>query len=506
MKFSIIIAAGLTALVFCNQASAQVAPGWGNAASFAVLANTRVDNVGGSFVSGDLGVTPGTLVTGFSTSGIITGNTYVGLNSVVTAAMASANTTYTSLKNQAALPGNTITDLSGKTLGLSAGAITLTPGIYTFSGAAQVSGTLTLDNQGDPNAIFIFRIGSTLTADPDSHVTFPGRAPNVFWQVGTSATLGTRSTVSGNIIAKNDIVCQSTSFAFGRLISLTGKVSMNGTVCFASMPVALADTDGDGVADVSDAYPTDGTKAYNTYSTLNVAAFEDQWPIKGDFDMNDLVIDNSYQVVTNASNKVVQVISTFGLRATGGDFENGFAVEYPVARGSVTNVVGGTLEPGQTNAVIVLFNNMHTQMATGNTVPGAAVTPVRLYSVSFDITDGPLLGTFGTDFNPFIFGKGALRKEVHLPGKTPTSLADLSFFSTGDDVSSIANGRYYKTAMGLPYALMFPSNFSYPAEGKDIRTVYLHFTEWAESGGILFPDWYSNTAGGYRTTNLVYTR
>ena len=276
----------------------------------------------------------------------------------------------------------------------------------------------------------------------------------------------------------------------------------------------VPDTDGDGVADNIDDYPTDATKAHNNYypsaAGAATAAFEDQWPSKGDFDLNDLVISYKYTVVTNAANVVVQVTGDYTLRATGGSLGNGFGVQFPVNRTNVSGLTSGTLEDGQTKAVVILFNNMRDEMAQWNTVPGVTQTTAKTYSFTFSVSGGPNISTFGlTGYNPFIwnYGLGYNRgREIHLSGHTPTDLANTGYYGTADDSSSVSGNRYYITKAGLPYAIEIPvAPFSYPVESTDITRAYLHFAAWAQSGGTTFTDWYSNTATGYRNSSLIYT-
>lgn len=272
----------------------------------------------------------------------------------------------------------------------------------------------------------------------------------------------------------------------------------------------ITDADGDGVPDATDEYPSDATKAYNSYYPTaaggGTVAFEDQWPAKGDFDMNDVVVGYRYQVVTNASNVVVRVIANYTLRATGGTLGNGFGVQFPVNAGNVTNVTGGTLEGGQAKAVLIVFNNMRDEMANWNTVPGATTTAAKNYTVAFDVTSGPTISTFGLNsYNPFIFNYGRGR-ETHLSNHAPTDQATASYFGTENDNSNAATGRYYLTATGLPFAIDIPTSpFNYPIEQKDITLAFLHFGDWGASGGSSFVDWYNNTATGYRNTANIYT-
>lgn len=284
----------------------------------------------------------------------------------------------------------------------------------------------------------------------------------------------------------------------------------NGTAPAPSNP----DTDNDGVADINDAYPADPTKAFNNYypsaNGRATVAFEDQWPSKGDYDMNDVVVSYRYNIVTNATNNVVQVIANYSLLATGGIFENGFGVEFPINRADATGVTGGTLEAGQTKAVITLFNNSRTTMVNWNTKLSEAASDSVNYTVSFNVTNGPALSTFGLGiYNPFIwnnttgYGRGY---EIHLPGKTPTSLADLNLLGTKSDNSNVSANKYYITkSNGLPWAINIPAKFDYPIERADINTAHLKFATWVQSNGSSYTDWYTNQAG-YRNTSNIYIR
>lgn len=502
-------------VLFCavstNIALAQTAPSFAAAQSFGVLGSSTVTNTGGTVVTGNIGVSAGSAITGFL-PGILSGLKYSGVGSIAGPAQSSAADVYNNLKAQTSL---TTTNLTGKVLGETAGAIILKPGIYTFSSSAQLNATLTLDDTGNPNAVFIFQIGSTLTTASYSKVVMSsgGKGNNVFWQIGSSATIGTYTNFEGNIIALASITMTTGATTTGKLFALTAAVTMDtnnvGGGDLTGVP-AIIDTDGDGIADNLDDYPNDATKAFNNYSSTGsgaTAAFEDQWPAKGDFDMNDLVMVQKYNVITNAQNVVVQVIGTFTLMAAGGNNSNGFCVQFPIPSGSVANLTGATLEAGQDKAVIVLFTNVHNEMLTWNTVPGVAQTAPKVYTVTFNVTNGPTISTFGTDYNPFLVNYvGTSRREIHLAGKAPTILADQSVFGTQDDNTNVAAGRYYVTKTGLPFCISLPSGFNYPIEGTDVTKAYLHFGEWAASGGTSFVDWYSNLASDYRNNTLIYTK
>ena len=114
--------------------------------------------------------------------------------------------------------------------------MTLVPGTYCYSTSAQLTGTLTLDAQGDPNAVFVFQIGSTLTTASNAVVSVinGGSACNVFWQVGTSATLGTGTLLEGNILALTSITLNTGASASGRILARNGAVTLDGNTVDAS--------------------------------------------------------------------------------------------------------------------------------------------------------------------------------------------------------------------------------------------------------------------------------
>ena len=500
MKFTnLLFVSALLCAATSQKSTAQTAPLLGGALSFAVLGHETVTNTGPTIVTGNIGVSPGSALTGFLPGVMVNGQFYSGAASLAGAAQISAQAAYTNLVGQA-----TTTDLTGQDLG----GMTLKPGVYNFSSSAGLTGTLTLNDGGDPNAVFIFKMGSTLTTASYSKVVMSsgGKGPNVFWQVGSSATIGTYTTFAGNVIATTSITMTTGATTTGRLFALNGAVTMDDNTAYA-IAAQITDTDGDGVPDSLDDYPTDPTKAYNNYSSTTGAtvAFEDGWPSKGDFDMNDMVMAYKYNVVTNAQNVVVQVIAYYTLQASGTVYGDAFGVQFPIPAGSVSSVVGGTLEAGQTNAVIILFTSVRDQTTDWNTIPGIAPSAPINYTVTFNVSNGPTLSAFGTDYNPFIYRMvGTSRREVHLPGKPPTDLADQTVFGTVDDNTNIAAGTYYVTKTGLPFAIDLPTpTFAFPAEGDDISTVYLNFGNWAQSGSSLFGDWYSNTGPGYRNSALI---
>jgi hypothetical protein len=198
---------------------AQSAVPLGTAANFAVLAGSAVTNTGSSVIVGSVGVSPGTSVTGFP-PGTVTGGSIHSADATAATAQNDLTTAY----NNAA--GQAVTQvLTGQDLGTVG---TLGPGVYFFATSAQLTGTLTLNGGGNPNAVFIFQIGSTLTTATSSVVVAVNgaQAANIFWQVGSSATIGASTSFLGNILALTSITTNAGVVMGGRLLARNGAVTM----------------------------------------------------------------------------------------------------------------------------------------------------------------------------------------------------------------------------------------------------------------------------------------
>ena len=212
-------------LVICmlnvgSLARAQSAPPLGSAQSFAVLGASTVTNTGPTIITGDLGASPGTAVTAFP-PGTVTGGTIHKGDATANAAQADAHSAYANLVGQ---PCGT--NLTGKILGTSPGTVTLAPGVYCFNTSAQLTGTLTLNGNG----VYVFKMGSTLTTASKSSVVLANGATagNVFWQVGSSATLGTNTAFEGSILANISDTVTTGASVTGRVFALTGAVTLSG--------------------------------------------------------------------------------------------------------------------------------------------------------------------------------------------------------------------------------------------------------------------------------------
>ena len=211
-------------------------PRLGSTARFAVFAGSTVTNAFGTLttVAGDLGTYPSTTAIG-TTPPVVVGAFHLG-DLVAQAAAGDLVTLYNGL-TPASMPG--CTSLTGTDLG----GLTLAPGIYCFSTSAQLTGALVLDARNNPNAEWFFQIGSTLTtgplgAAPASVTVINGGNPcNAFWQVGSSATLGTATRFSGNIVALASVTLVTGTTVAGRALAESGAVTLDtNTVSIAGCP------------------------------------------------------------------------------------------------------------------------------------------------------------------------------------------------------------------------------------------------------------------------------
>jgi hypothetical protein len=217
-NFAVGSLAAVLVLFAANPVTAQIS--LGSAQSFGVLGGSAVTNTGASTVNANVGVSPGSSVGGFP-PGVVVGGAIHSNDAVALQAQSDLTTAYNDV---ASTPCTA--DLTGQNLG----GLTLTPGVYCFNTSAQLTGTLTLDSLGNPNALFLFKTGSTLTTASGSSVIAinPSNSCNrVFWQIGSSATLGTGTSFAGDILALTSITLTTGANTSGRVLARNGAVTLD---------------------------------------------------------------------------------------------------------------------------------------------------------------------------------------------------------------------------------------------------------------------------------------
>lgn len=293
--------------------------------------------------------------------------------------------------------------------------------------------------------------------------------------------------------------------------------------CAAVQPVV--DSDNDGVEDDIDEYPNDASKAYNNYypgeGNFGTLAYEDLWPSQGDYDFNDLVVDYSFNEISNANNQIVEIEAVLYVRAVGGSYDNGFAIAFDELTSSNIQAVNGQVlsgnlfatnsngtEGGQNIAVVPVFNSAENVInrvggSMYNTIPLNGTGVSDTVYLTIELTSP--VNTVGlAPYNPFLVKNQVRGNEIHLPDMAPTDLVDNSVFGTQDDATNPSSSKYYKTANNLPWAIDVPASFEYPIEGADIIDAYLKFADWAQSSGALYNDWYNNNSPTYRDNSKIY--
>ena len=206
----------------------------------------------------------------------------------------------------------------------------------------------------------------------------------------------------------------------------------------------------------------------------------------------------------------------------GAGLPNGFAFELPVPASAIASVSGMELtenyvqltssgvEAGQENAVIFVFDNGHQVLKAPsggglvNTEPQEPFVEPVTFQIDLTFSEpisSNLLGS--APYNPFLVLGMVRGQEVHLPDHTPTQKADFTLFGTGNDDSNTSADRYYRTLNNLPWGINIPFTFAYPIEKAPVNAAYLHFVDWARSGGRDYRDWYQNKSG-YRNASKVY--
>ena len=230
------------------------------------------------------------------------------------------------------------------------------------------------------------------------------------------------------------------------------------------------------------------------------------------------MLDYRFNYVTSADGNVAAVEGIFKVKAVGAFVKNGFGFELGVTPAQVESVTGSQLvnstvtlanngvEPNQTKAVVIVFDDAHSVFGYDNPVwintqpQGRYLDPVTV-TVNVELTAPVSLSMIGLPpYNPFIFVYGTRGREVHLMGYDPTSLADSSLMNTEDDNSQVTS---YTNTNGLPWALHFPTEFHHATEFVSIDLAHLKFIDWIQSGGTQYTDWFLGLEG-YRNWANIY--
>lgn len=251
----------LGAVVGAPAASAAQAPvGLGTANSFAVLAGQTVTNTGPSVVSGSIGLSPGTAVTGFPPGTVINGTTYAA-DSVALQAENDLTTAYNSAAGRTPVTVESNPDLGGQTLA---------PGVYQGTSTLSLTGTVTLNGENNANSVFIFQAGSTLITASSSTVALENGATwcNVFWQVGSSATLGTASTFVGTVMALTSGTLNTGATVMGRMLARNGSVTLDTNTFTQPTCTAASTTTGTTIPGKSNLGGGGGTGTGTTGTTI----------------------------------------------------------------------------------------------------------------------------------------------------------------------------------------------------------------------------------------------
>lgn len=313
-----------------------------------------------------------------------------------------------------------------------------------------------------------------------------------------------------------------------QLSEVTVEPNITVTMDEVTYGLSYPDTDLDNVPDQLDDFPSDSTKAFQSYfpnrNEYGSVMFEDNWPSKGDYDFNDLVVDYHAVLTTDNKNRVREFKTDFLIRAAGAALKNGFGFQLDKIRpDQVAQATGSSLlnsyilvtpaglESNQQNAVIVVCDNVdnviHRPPSSGdffNTWPGVPKGDADTIHIKVKFAVPQTLQNAGTPpFNMFLIKDMDRGYEVHLPGFVPTNLVYSELFGHYDDNSDPAKGIYYKSNLYLPWGMATPGRFDYTFEQVQVIKGFMHFPEWSQSGGVLIKDWYLNLPG-YRDETKIY--
>jgi LruC domain-containing protein len=367
--------------------------------------------------------------------------------------------------------------------------------------------TLSGSPQGcaNPTDDFTVNVSNSNDADPDGDpVTYEYRW---FVDIGQGEVVDDevagKTDHSGNTVLAAEVNAGET---WRVQVIATDSNNLVSDPAFFTWELGESDSDCDGISDANDDYPNDDERASNNYSVQSTLAFEDLWPEKGDYDLNDLVILNQFNLIKDANGLVKQIDLDGSIQARGATLASGFAIAFSGTTSanveSISVDINGESESISAEAghsgelVVALLKNTHSVTNTSesfsffNTQAGdeRAVIPVTM-NLIFSVPVDPLL-IGNAPFNPFIYRVSDRGREVHLPNYAPTALANTGLFKTGDDNTEVGT-ETYMTSSGHPWALEISSPWLHPMESVDIIQAYPTMKDWAESRKTTNTDWHS---------------
>jgi LruC domain-containing protein len=264
------------------------------------------------------------------------------------------------------------------------------------------------------------------------------------------------------------------------------------------------DTDGDGVIDQQDAYPDDAERAFVQYTPTvtgrETAAWEDQWPSRGDYDFNDLVVEYRFGEVLDVQGNIKETTALVEPLARGAAQHNGLALHLPVPASQIELVettyddepaagVPPLVSDGQ-SSIVTLFEDAHHRLPTpagasfANTEPGTPTVQGTLVEVRVVFTQAVPRQVLGLPpYDLFLFRTNEPQMEVHFLDYPPTFRADPEIIGTGHDTGSPVTGQYYRDNLGFPWAMILPADWRHPVERVEMSRAYTAFPQWVESAG-----------------------
>ena len=269
------------------------------------------------------------------------------------------------------------------------------------------------------------------------------------------------------------------------------------------------DEDNDGVPDSADLFPDDAERASVSYfpsqNTDALFCFEDNFPSKGDYDFNDMIIAARATEVLDSNQKLKEMTLNMELKAMGASYHNGFAIQVDVPPSEIESVslkVNGhalttrpIAESGHVNESVFLimldaFDHIDASDSFPNTINGQA--RVQGDKFELNVVFKTVRDNTSWPYNPFIYVNQVRGREVHLLNKKPTEKANLALFNTQDDKSKSEEDKYYRDINNMPWAMINSNDWEWPLEFIEITNSYPKFATWAQSSGSLEQSWFNN--------------